>query len=266
MQAQMRMLMIQPIRMKNSVIPLSGILLLTISSWVGTGAHATGYNPDELKRLVDASKFEEAKVLLEQSDDPSAAAFYNRGYVAFRMGQTGKAVAYFEKASQLAPSDDDTRHNLLLARQRLLNETGLKTLDPASGLLERFSEGIPVEGVKNVWGLVSLLLVFAWLRGFALKRSLRHSIFRPVALILFLAWTATTLVWSLGKSPSRHSAAVAIEASVIRSGPGPGYTELTRVVAGVKVVKLGPVQPGWIQVRYDEDGIGWVESANVLAL
>lgn len=251
--------------MMGAMRTLSGWLLTIVL--LGPAAAVVGAaETAELKALVDASKFEEALNAIEAARDASAAGFYNRGYLAFRMGQTGRSVAYFEKAAQLAPSDEDTRHNLLLARNRLMSETGLKTLDPSSTPIERIADGVPLEGVKNVWGLMSLLLVFAWVRGFSIKKSLRYAVFRPVAVILALAWGATTAVWGLGKSPSRHPKVVAIEATVVRSGPGTNYTELAKLVAGVKISRLEGYQPGWWQVRYESDALGWVEEKAFLLL
>ena len=248
------------------------IIALGTVVWIALlgGAPARAAMPpaaqEELKALVDASRFIDAMALLERNPVEAPEYYYNKGYLTFRLGQTGRSVAFFEKALKLAPADADTRHNLLLARQRRMSEIGVRSLDPASLFFERVSEQLSLDQVRNVLGITAMLLVFAWIRGFRLRKSIVFALFRPVSLILAVVFLSTGAVFFLGKHGGNASVCVALDETVVRSGPGESYTELSKIASGVKVHKLSEEVGGWWQVRYETDAIGWVSNKALLSL
>ena len=71
-----------------------------------------------LKKYDDAQKaFEEAA----QSENPEFAekAVYNLGNTAYQQGKLEEAIAYYQKALELDPKDDDARNNLEFVREEL---------------------------------------------------------------------------------------------------------------------------------------------------
>ena len=54
--------------------------------------------------------------------------FYNLGNAHYRLGQIGYAILYYEKALKFTPNDEDTKHNLALAKLNLQDK--VDTLPP----------------------------------------------------------------------------------------------------------------------------------------
>jgi len=59
---------------------------------------------------------------LEQAGYRSASLFYNMGNTAYRLGKTGPAVLYFQKARHLRPTDQAIAHNLALVQEGLRDQ------------------------------------------------------------------------------------------------------------------------------------------------
>lgn len=227
---------------------------------------AQAFDATQFKSLMDSNRYPEALVLLDKSPEDTGVFHYNKGVVLFRLGQTGLALAHFEKAHVLMPSDADTRHNLLITRTKLKADTGLRDLEPASHWLQNMTSNLDLDDVRNILGICALLLVFAWIRGLRLRSSLRYAIFRPVSLILTIALLLSGSVFWIAKYGAPSHLAVSTEPVTIRSGPGESYAELIKFPAGIKIQIVGQSDAKWLQVRYQSDAIGWLPVGTVLLL
>ncbi len=245
-----------------------GFLLIAL-----TWAPASAADTPSFESLATVGNLNEEIAAARESAPQDATYFYNLGTLLLRSGQIGPSVAYLEKARGLNPIDPAISKNLDAGRASLGQVLGEGRLDPASNLLERWSDRTPLKVIQGLLGL--LLAIWAWF--LARRHSTRDSrkgfglawgqAFYP-GLILFLLISALRAGWWV------ESAAMVLEPQVIRSGPGNQFMDLGRAEAGVKLRASGDTRfegesgksLSWSQVRYSSDGIGWVKTSALLLL
>ena len=248
--------------------------ILSLSLFPFTASHASTNDVqwDEFRKSYDAGKYQEAIDQLQRQralagDEPGY--FYNLGNAYYRQGNLGLAVAYFEKALKLSPHDSDFKHNLRLARTKLVEQVGENRVDPASTWLESVFDVVSIEEVRGVFGAMMLFTVFAWIRPYLRTRNILAALGHPAGLFCALAVIFSFSLLFLSKSDWVKPPAICIKKDVVRSGPGSSYVELAAVDAGVKLRLTGDaIHPSddWSQVRYGPDLIGWIPSQSLLPL
>jgi tetratricopeptide (TPR) repeat protein len=230
----------------------------------------------EAHQLYQSGKYEEAfQSLSAQPSGNDPVYFYNLGTIAYRLGRPGAALGYFEKANRLKRHDPDIYHNLELTRSELEKTLGPGKLDPASNWTETLADQVSLEEIRGVFGAILLILAIFWIRTYWKNRDLKQTLLRPAALIGAVALSLVGgLYWTETLASSR-SPAVALNRQPIRSGPGDRFIELAQVDAGTKVRVLGTASSEqsaagaseeWFQVRYSQDGIGWVRAKDFLVI
>src|SRR4051794_30006915 len=102
-------------------LPLLVLSISLTSSICGAAGVADASRWPEVQALFEAGKLEEAFQLLSaQPSGNDPIYFYNLGTIAYRLGKTGAALGYFEKANRLKRHDPDIHQNLELTRSDLI--------------------------------------------------------------------------------------------------------------------------------------------------
>jgi tetratricopeptide (TPR) repeat protein len=196
--------------------------------------------------------------------------FYNLGTLYTLVGKPGLAVAYLEKANRLHPHDPDIQYNLSLSRAHLSESIGPTHLDPASTWTEQLADRISLDEVRATLGLIGFIVVAFWIRAYLQTRNLRKVLAQPSGFLGLLGFAITLSLYGIQRWASSYPPAICIESQVIRSGPGNHYLDLSHAEVGTKVRILGSSLQGnneiWEQVRYSDDGIGWIKSSSLLLL
>ncbi len=224
------------------------------------------------QQAAQSGNYSEAEKLLRAAPKESANYHYNLGTLAAHQGKWGHAVAHLEKANALRSHHSSTLHNLRIARRSLAQHGGPaeSDLDRASNWLESLADQVPLNEIRAVLGMTGLLLIGVWARQYYRSRSLKATLLQPAGLIAAAALLITLTLYGAERTASSHPAAIALDATIVRSGPGTQFTELSRVDAGVKVRVLGPseqdTQDTWLQVRYGPHEIGWITASTLLLL
>jgi hypothetical protein len=263
---------------------LLALLSLLLSSAIvdfSAFAQESGWSRwQEAHQLYESGKFEEAfKSLSAQPSDNDPVYYYNLGTIAYRLGRTGAALGYFEKANRLKRHDPDIYHNLEIVRSDLEKTLGPGKLDPASNWTETLADQVSLEEIRGVLGAILLILSLFWIRTYSKNRDLKQTLLRPAALIGAVALGLVGGLYWVETLAHSRSPAVALSRQPIRSGPGDSFVELAQVDAGTKVRVLGPSSSGtgtdgngtgasekWLQVRFSQDGIGWIRANGFLVI
>ncbi len=220
--------------------------------------------------LIEQEQFNQANALLEKGDLDKAqeiyatlvrkgfggtALAYNLGNIAYRKGERGKAILWYERARMLSPRDGDVQFNLAMARSHLKDEK-----DPLiQSIISTFTEN------ELAATLLLLLWIFFGVFG-ALRLGWIEGELWPAATLwtsgLFLLLTASWLGLSLffGQTPA---AVVTQSPGEVRNGPGNDYAVGFTVPEGSKVIVLNQ-RPDWIQIGVPQQGLkGWVKTNEI---
>jgi tetratricopeptide (TPR) repeat protein len=231
-----------------------------------SAAQSQWSNWQSMHQLYESGKFEEAfQALNAQPSGNDPSYFYNLGTISFRLGRTGAALGYFEKANRLKRHDPDIYHNLEMTRAALEKTLGPGKLDPASDWTETLADQVSLEEIRGVFGALMLILAVFWIQTYRKNRDVRQTLLRPAALIGAVALALVGGLYWVETLASARTPAVAMSRQPVRSGPGESYVELAQVDAGTKVRLLGN-SDDWLQIRYSQDGIGWVRAKEFLLI
>jgi tetratricopeptide (TPR) repeat protein len=262
-----------------------GVFLAALLLPAPLPARAASGEWQELNALYSTGKFAEALAELQSHPGSSAEYYYNLGTVLERLGRLGHALAYLEKANRLRPHDSAIQHNLQLARNALGQALGPGRLDPASTWSEEVADRVSIEEIRGILGLVGSILALLWLRSYVRTRRLRKTLLHPAALIAAVGFSITCGLYVIERMAASRPPAVCLERETVRSGPGDHFLELAQVDAGMKLRVMGEPVSGeanptgaagtglmqgataqWRQVRFSQDGIGWVRDSSLLLL
>lgn len=226
---------------------------------------------ESARQLYDQGKFDEALKDLQAHPKEIANYYYNLGTIYFQLNQSGKAVAYLEKANRLVFHDPDININLRIARNTLADLIGKEKVDPASTWTESFADRLTSTEVKGTVSFGLIVFVILLFQAYFRTRNLRRALFRPSGVIGFAGFAVTLGIYGIYQLSSNAPAAISLEFETIRSGPGERFAELGRLETGTKVRALEAATSDnqaevWQQIRYSQDGIGWVRASHLLLL
>ncbi len=161
------------------------IWIITILALLG-GAGITLAAPadwEEANRLFDSGEYAAAQQRYEQlaaRGERSANLFYNLGNTHFRLGATGRAVLFYERALAQEPAHPEAARNLAVAR----NQSGAK-LKP-----QAWTDRLLAPWSVNAYMLITTVAVWAALFCVAAVFVWRGSRSRSWAFVLVVAFLA----------------------------------------------------------------------------
>lgn len=188
--------------------------------------------------------------------------YYNIANTYFQLEQYPLAVLYYYRALNLRPRDDNTRHNLAIAKDKL----GIKTVESQSVFDKIFYFqnywSIP-ERLQVVLGLIILLFLvgsaWIWTQFKALKALIGLV---ALALLVMLG----SLFYTQFMSPSE---AVVINATTLFRDAGDQYAKVSEkpVPAGTKVEVLNVLRGGkWLKVVTPDGMLGFAPNDSLRLL
>ncbi len=206
--------------------------------------------------------FEKAAATYEQilsQNLHSAALYYNLANAYFKQDELGKALLNYNRASRIAPGDEDIRHNQEYAEKMTKDS------------IEKIPEFFLITWLRSVrgamsctaWTLLSIVmlataLAMALLYLLAQRMSLRKVGFytMAVAVVLFVA-TSAFAISERNQLVGRSEAIVMSTAASVKSSPDRSATELFVLHEGTKV-SIGETTDGWAEVRIADGRKGWI--------
>jgi tetratricopeptide (TPR) repeat protein len=204
----------------------------------------TLYSQGELQKAADGYHY-----LVEQGVS-NGYLFYNLGNTEFQLGNTGKAILWYERAKQYLPRFGDLKYNLNYARQTLVDE---EFRQPTYRGTMAFFAGF--HDFLNVRESLILLGILVWV--FAILICARI-MFRSEYLLGWLRpalWTAGILL-SLGLLSTGtkihhlyfdQEAIVQVSALNVKTGAGKDFSTHFSLHEGTKVRVLNQ-QDGWARI------------------
>ena len=236
------------------------LLLLAVLCPALSPAEAPTTAFETANKLYEEGKFSEAAsayASLLQSNQASAALYFNLGNAFFKSGQIGRAIAAYRYAGQVAPRDPDVRANLQFAR----NQTQGPTLSPSRW--QRWLGRLTL----NEWTLLAAGAVWLW---FLLLAALQwRPALRPAlrGYVLTLAIAAGVLCGCLAaalhETRFTRTAIVITGEALVRHGPLAESQTAFTVHDGAELRVLDQ-KDEWLEVSADARRIGWLRRDQVL--
>ncbi len=189
----------------------------------------------------------------------SAALYYNLGNAYYKTGNMARAILYYEKALLLQPGDEDTRQNLALANQRIIDKIDVIP----SFFLKRWINSLKGIFSPNQWALLCLLLFTVSLGCFALfflsnNMALKKAGFSAGVVVLMITIASLILMYSRMHEIQKHDAAIIMVPSVnARSSPDEQSTNVFVLHEGTRVMVTDSVQQ-WKEIRLANGNKGWI--------
>ncbi len=194
----------------------------------------------------------------------SMKLYYNLADAYFKVGETGRAILYYNRALKLAPSNDDVRYNLAIAEA----QTKDKIAVVPEFFLNRWMRSIRNTMSCTAWSILSLA-AFAAVLAFALifllsgRTAVRKTGFYGAiaALAIFVATTSFALA-ERRDMLQRKQAIVMSSAISVKSSPDRSATDLFVLHEGTKV-RIATEIDGWYEIVIADGKKGWTESRNI---
>ncbi|MDR0292387.1 MAG: tetratricopeptide repeat protein [Elusimicrobium sp.] len=188
----------------------------------------------------------------------SAYLYYNIGNSYFKLGELGKATAYYAKAFAVNPRDTDIRQNLSFA----LAKSG-QNLVP-DGMPPALHKAFFIMSGAELKGLFFILL---WLLCFALVFYIFKKKGKRVVFTLAFA-AAFLLIWYAAHyfATDGMNAVTVARVTQLRSGPDDTF-EVTATLPEGYFVDLKDKKDDWVlAVNYKDDNMsGWAKKSNFIS-
>lgn len=213
-------------------------------------------------KSFEDGKFADALALYQmliESGNGNATVHANAGTAAFRAGDVGRAVAHFERALRLDPTNERAAHNLA----RIAPETN-RLPDDASAFaiaraaLARAPGWLFVAAIEVTFVLL-LVGLWQWSRRPADSTARGEWAIRAGVAGAALA-VAIGVAFLHDAARQRWGDAVLAQKGVSRLGPGEKYFEQLELPPGTLVELPEAPIDGWVRVRLRDGRTGYVES------
>lgn len=198
---------------------------------------------------------------LLSKNEHSAEVYYNLGNAYFKNNNLGKSILNFNRALLLDPANEDTQHNLLLAKTR--------TIDKIEPIPQFFLKTwiIDFGGIMgtNAWTIAALVFLGLTLSGVILWLISSTLVLRKAGFytaLLAMLITLTSFLYASGGYNAQVNSTDAIitnTATAIKSGPDASSKDLFLLHEGTRVTILDQVQ-GWSQIRIEDGNKGWIQT------
>ena len=239
------------------------ILLFKVLLFLPLVAYSENINEDSVNLFVEANKYYAEGsydlalnnyLKIVKAGIKSSGLFYNIGNSYVRIGKTGYAILYYEKARILSPRDSAVLENLCYARERIVDK-----IDVKEGITLR--ELLIIPKYMNLYDswiffLISFIVfwIFISLRIFFRKRIINLSI---VAFLLIFIFSSASFysVWSDGNLETK--AVFVDDETDVRSGNDLKSATLFKLHEGSTVKALSK-NGKWIKIELADGRKGWV--------
>ena len=189
----------------------------------------------------------------------SSQLYFNLGTCYLHQKKMGPAVLYLERALLLAPGDADVEYNLSLARAQLKDEIN----EIPEFFLTLWWRQLALSLSANVWGILSLLLLFSGAFGIfvwqlASSRSTRKKGFIFGLPLLMLGLIPVFLAFTRIQLEDHSPFAIIQQQVVLWSAPDDSSNTIFNLHEGTKVEVLDEIDE-WNKVRLMNGDQGWLK-------
>ncbi len=252
------------------------ILLFAVMMACSLGAFAlsigekadSAYNKENYREAIELYK----KAIEEEGIDSDI--YYNLGNAYYRNDNIGLAVASYERALKLDPTNTDARTNLVFVRARIEDKP-----EDDSAFLSNVHHAILGSMTPDAWAWTAFVLFLVLLGAVALyifsrDVALRKTgFFGGIVLLVVFLYALAVAAESVSAARSHDRAVVIVPSTQLTSVPRPATTSADKVVTiheGTVVEVIDsvatpddPVSPMWYNVKINNNSKAWLRASDV---
>lgn len=249
--------------MRRLIFQLS--LVLFYFSWSNTLADHREFKFDEANQFYQNGQYEESiaayQEILEMGYE-SADLYYNIGNAHYKLGESAKAILYYERAVRLQPNDEDVQFNLQIANLQVIDK--IPSI-PELFYVKFFREVTNTFSLRTItiFTLIVYLSFFTFIILWILSKSMAAKrIFKTLSFAFAILLLLSVSLFSSKAFTKRVDAIVMITEVDVRSAPTSDSTEIFKIHSGLKV-KITDRRGDWIEIRLSDGKEGWLETSAV---
>ena len=187
--------------------------------------------------------------------------YYNLANAYYKTDQFSSAILFYERALRLSPSDEDSRFNLKLANQKIIDRiTPVQQFFVISGW-----QKFVTSRSSRSWGVISVILVWLSFIAFALYLFVdsikRTGFYSGLILLLFSSFFFYLAYSECHIESGTDEAILTATNTYVKSAPDAAGTDLFIIHEGIKMDILDRVG-AWSKIRLADGKVGWVEQKN----
>ncbi len=250
--------------MKKYLLQIILVILFILSSFTYADVKSLMQRGNEYyKNNQYQFAIDEYNKLVKQGYE-GTSLYYNLGNAHYRLGKVGYAILYYEKALKFSASDEDVKHNLVLAKLNIKDK--VDELPPFfifniwEGLLASFT----ISGWTFIVYIIFILLLVFVVAYFFSKTSTqqRISFFTGITFSVLLFFSIILLVVKMHKEYNIKDGIIVENVVTVKSSPDDSSKDEFVVHEGLKV-RLEDKVDIWTKIRLTDGKVGWVLEKNL---
>ncbi|MFO7615635.1 MAG: tetratricopeptide repeat protein [Bacteroidales bacterium] len=194
----------------------------------------------------------------------SAELYYNLGNTCYKMGLIPSAILYFEKSLVLNPGDEDTRFNLSLANQLIVDK-----IEPLNRFfVSRWVDNLAGLLRTDAWARISLVTFILTLISIVIIYGTRRIVLKKTLLLCAILMSLMSVTSFLLGHKSYHALNITPSAIVFspsitaKSSPDSSGTDLFVLHEGTKV-RITDQVGAWLRIRLADGNQAWIPADSV---
>ncbi len=213
-------------------------------------------------RLYSEKKYSEAAEIYRQIAGRGYSGvplYYNLANCYYRTGKVGYAVLYYEKALRLNPHDEDTKHNLVMAKRLIQGE--IKPLP--SFFLWKWLDSVRDIFTPDGWTIFLTIIFFLILGMFGLFVFMddvvikKFSFYLGALLVVSFILGLAALISSFTQTTRSDEKVVVASSVILRSEPDESSSEILQIPEGNKI-RAAEEDGDWLKVILPDGKTGWI--------
>lgn len=185
--------------------------------------------------------------------------YYNLGNAHYRLGKVGYAILYYEKALKFSASDEDVKHNLVLAKLNIKDK--VDELPPF--FIFNIWEGLLASFTVSGWTIIvyiSFISLLVFIVAYIFSKSStqqRISFFTGITFSVLLFFSIILLIVKMHKEYNIKDGIIVDNVITVKSSPDNSSKDEFIIHEGLKV-RLEDKVDDWIKIRLTDGKIGWI--------
>lgn len=248
------------------------ILIIMLLMGVTLFNEVKAQKPEELltkaNQLYNENAYDSAAVVYESIINKgysSATLYYNLGNTYYKLRNYPMAILYYEKSLKLDPNNEDTQHNIEIARSFISDK-----IEPVPDVfIKVWWDKLNNLFTIKTWSIITLVMsgflllcLFFYLT--ARSRVLKKSMFFTEITLIVLTILSFSISTKKSNYIKSHNEGIIISPTItVKSSPSTTSVDLFVLHEGSKV-KILDNTADWNKIKIANGSVGWLPASSII--